>query len=235
MDAKQNLQYGYAYYNGKGVPLDKKKAFDFFVQAAKLGSTEAYYVLGVIYSSGSVVPKDLAKAAVFFQKAFDGGYVKAAAQLGDFYYNGRGVPANRDKAFKYYNAGAENGDPGCLFNAGYIALNFYKKYSYAYKCFELSAQKGNEVAVCYYNMGVCIQHTKGAKASIPYYKQAADMGFAQAMDQYGLLIANEFGQRTEAIWWIEQAVNLGYAPAKNHLKMVKISNGNGIISSLLGL
>ena len=232
------LQYGYAYYNGtQGMPVDKKKAFSYFLQAAKEGSAEAYYVLGVLYEEGAIVPHDMKKAVNLYEVALKNGYKDAAAKLGDCYYNGKGVMVNRDKAFTYYKIGGDAGHGGCAFMTGFFYLEQYKNYSEAYKYFNISIQKKYQVAESYYNIGLICQRIMSGKQAefeaMKYYKKSADMGFAQAMDRYGLLCANN-NQNEEALRYLNMAVQNGFAPAKAHLKMVRIADGQGIFNSLLG-
>ena len=60
------------YYNeGRQVELDEKKAFEYFLKAAELGSPDALISLSTIYKNGnSVVEKDFEKAFDYAQKAY---------------------------------------------------------------------------------------------------------------------------------------------------------------------
>lgn len=239
MSAETSLQYGYAYYNGtQGMPVDQKKAFSYFLQAAKEGSAEAYWVLGSLYEEGRIVQQDMKKAISLYESALKGGFTAAAANIGDCYFKGKGVLADRDKAFSYYKIGGDAGHGGCAFMTGFMYLEVYKNYSEAYKYFCVSIEKKYQVAESYYNIGLICQKTisgkKGEYEAMKYYKVAADMGFAQSMDQYALLLANN-KRKDEAVRYFEQAIQQGYEPAKAHLKMVRIADGEGIIKSLLGI
>jgi TPR repeat protein len=64
---------GQIYRQGKGVSADVRKAFAFYLQAAKLGDAESQFITGVMLYKGDGTPKDIQGAA---------GWLIAAARQG---------------------------------------------------------------------------------------------------------------------------------------------------------
>lgn len=73
-------QLGYAYYNGWGVPVEKKRAFQLTQKASELGRPEAQLLLGGFYISGTVVPRNITLAKYWLRKSFEGG-LKDAGEI----------------------------------------------------------------------------------------------------------------------------------------------------------
>jgi len=68
--ANADLTTGYEYLKGTGGKVqDAAKAVEYFVQAAKQGSRDAQYNVGLAYVRGEGVAKDFAKAYEWFTKA----------------------------------------------------------------------------------------------------------------------------------------------------------------------
>jgi len=61
-DASAQYYLGDAYYYGKGVPQDDKKAVERYLKAAAQGHAVAQYSLAVCFWNGWGVPKDPEKA-----------------------------------------------------------------------------------------------------------------------------------------------------------------------------
>lgn len=219
-----NLLYGYAYFNGKeGYPLDRKKGLEYFVAAAKENCAEAFYVLACLYEEGTVVEKNVKKAFELFQKALDSGYIDAAGHLGDYYYNGLLVYKNIDKAFSYYKEGADNQNGYCAFMAGYIYMNHYNNMATALSYFNAAVKANVNVLESYYNIGVIYNKSGDLKTAMKYWEYAAKKGLPNAMDVYGMNLFTRVGLKDEGYMYVERAAQAGYAPAKQHLKVLKFN------------
>ena len=68
---------GQMYYRGEGVPIDLKRAFDYFSKAAESNVPSALNGLGLMYWRGQVVEKDLDTAEAYFKQAADLKYPEA--------------------------------------------------------------------------------------------------------------------------------------------------------------
>lgn len=79
----------------------RDKAFEFFMQAAELGSDEAQFSVGVCYERGVGVEQSFEMAAQWYEKAAEQGHIMAERNLGVLYINGQGVGQDVEKA-KYW-------------------------------------------------------------------------------------------------------------------------------------
>ena len=88
---RQQLELGSAYFAGRGVPQDEKRAAYWFEKAANAGDPGAQAQIGYFYEAGIGVSRDPAQAARWFQRAVAGGLISAKVNLGVAYLLGEGV------------------------------------------------------------------------------------------------------------------------------------------------
>ena len=82
------------YETGNGVNKDLAKALGLFNEAAKRGSAEGMYFVGLAYYNGLGVQKDPVAACQWFIRAgSDSEHPDGEMQAGFCYYNGTGVEA----------------------------------------------------------------------------------------------------------------------------------------------
>ena len=107
------LRSGHAKLNGQ----DYIGAAAFFSEAAKRGSPEGSYMLGLLYSFDTFPDfvYDERLAAKFFARAADRGHTQAQMRIADMYATGCGVAQSREKADMYWSAAATAGDPDAQF------------------------------------------------------------------------------------------------------------------------
>ena len=181
------LELGYMYYDGKGVPKDLAAAARWFRKAADQGNDAAQGRLGYMYYNGEGVPKDLAVAARWYRKAADQGDDAAQVMLGSMYYKGEGVPKDLVAAARWYREAADRGNDFAQAALGY--MYYYgegvpKNLAAAARWYRKAADRGNDFAqaalgyMYYYGEGV----PKNLAAAARWYRKAADRGndFAQA-------------------------------------------------------
>jgi TPR repeat protein len=72
---------GYAYFYGKGVPIDYAASLSFYHKAAEQGHAAAQYNLGHAYCYGSGVRIDMTVALGWYRRAAEQGHARAKAQL----------------------------------------------------------------------------------------------------------------------------------------------------------
>lgn len=98
-------------YSGSAedVQPDSKKAFDYSVKAAELGSSEAMCTIGYCYYAGEGVEQSYELAMEWYERAAAAGNRWAMWLIGGMYENGHGVEMDADKAAEYY-AKAEAGE-----------------------------------------------------------------------------------------------------------------------------
>lgn len=75
------LEHGWATESGIGQIRNESLAAALYCEAAKLGSTEGYYRVGLIYLSGKHFPQNKAMAAAFFSIASQLGHQKSTDML----------------------------------------------------------------------------------------------------------------------------------------------------------
>ena len=81
--AKAQSELGLMYAKGEGVPQDKKKSFDLYMQAAVQGLAIAQSNVGFGYYFGEEVDKDVNQSFIWFKKSADQGVSVAQYLLGN--------------------------------------------------------------------------------------------------------------------------------------------------------
>lgn len=240
---------GYCYYTGTdGYPLNYKKAFECFQEAAKSGNSSSMNCLGLLYEGGKYVQKDYKQAVDWFYKAIqaDAKNAHATYNLGRMYYNGLGVEKNLQKAFDFCRSAVMLGlgnthsaYPQSCYLTGCILLEYFKNERDAYPHFVDAAKYGN-IPSAWYNLGwlsekgVVPLHDPGddpktARDAMAkgFYLEAAKLGDADAMDAVGRLYMAH-NMLNEARKWIEKSASLGCETAKKRLKMLNIAQGGSL-------
>jgi len=100
----------------KVVPQTYEAAMRLFEAAAKEGSADASWKLGLGYLNGIGVRRDENKAAQWFKKAANLGDVRAQTALSDFYFKGIGVRRDYVRAYTWASiaTGGQSTDDGRL-------------------------------------------------------------------------------------------------------------------------
>jgi len=139
------------YYEGKGVPRDRKIAADWFRKAAEQGDVNAQYRLGVMYLKGDGVPQDKKEASSWLRKAAGqrDAKTKAGYLLGAMHDYGEGVPRDSREAAQWYRKAAEQGDSDSQYALGVMYFNgtgVERDKKEAVKWFRAAAAQGNTKA-----------------------------------------------------------------------------------------
>jgi TPR repeat protein len=114
---------GKRHLSGKGVPADKKLAFEYLLKAAELGYPEAQYDIGNLYDHGIFVAKDEKIALSWYEKSAKQGNAQAQYNLGVYYSKGIVVEKDFKKAFEWYSKSASQGYILATYN---LALAYYQ-------------------------------------------------------------------------------------------------------------
>ena len=141
-----DVNRGWAYQNGLGVPKDLGKAAELYQKAADQGNALAQNNLGWLYQNGQGVPKDLGKAVELYQKAADQGNAFAQNNLGWLYENGQGVPKDLGKAAELYQKAADQGNAFAQNNLGWLyqsGQGVPKDLGKAVELYQKAADQGN--------------------------------------------------------------------------------------------
>lgn len=108
-DAKAMHALANSYRDGKGVAVDRQRAFELYTAAAAKGVAESDYELSKFYNGGSGSKVDLPLSLQHLQRAAERGNRQAQVELGFVHLNGLGVPKDQASSFKWFDAAARNG------------------------------------------------------------------------------------------------------------------------------
>ena len=229
-DAQNYL--GLCYDHGSGVNEDDVEAVRWFRKAAEQGHKYGQYNLGICYYSGEGVDKNYVEAVKWFRKAAEQGYSKAQNNLGNCYSNGEGVEQNYTEAVTWFRKAAEQGYKYGQYNLGfcyYHGNGVDKDDVEAAKWFRKSAEQGYEsakekleeintaLATKNYQLGTDYYYgqngkTKDYSQAVIYFRQAAEMGHADAQNYLGLCYDHGSGVNeddVEAVKWYRKAAEQG--------------------------
>ena len=107
-DAQVNL--GFLYARGHGLPQDYKEAASWYRKAAEQAQVDAQFNLGSLYYDGLGVKRDFIQAAAWYLKAAELGQIDAQYNLGLMYATGQGVTASLVQAYQWLSIAAALGD-----------------------------------------------------------------------------------------------------------------------------
>ena len=252
-DAQNYL--GICYDEGKGVDKDYKEAAKWFRKAAEQGNKHAQFNLGNQYYYGEGVDKDYKEAVKWFKKSATQGHADAQNNLGNCYYIGTGVDKDYKEAVKWFRKAAEQGDKTAQSNLGrcyYNGNGVDEDYVEAAKWFRKAADQGSEyakekleeintvLASKNHQLGEDYFYgqngkTKDYSQAVIYYRQAADMGHADAQKDLGICYHDGLGVEqnyVEAVKWYSKAANQGHAWAQNNLGN-SYFYGEGVVKDLV--
>lgn len=97
------------YAAGKGVPKDRRKAFDMHMALAEKGYNRSVLFVGESLYHGDGVQRDVDAAVGWFSKGAEAKNVFCMYWMGDACDNGCGVPKDPEKAMSWYKQAAEMG------------------------------------------------------------------------------------------------------------------------------
>lgn len=199
------LEQGWLKYNNRKYD----EAMEYFLEAAKKGSANAFNAVAIYYQEGHGYEKNPQKAAQWFRYAAEMGYASAQRNLGDCYLNGYGVKENPEEAFKWYLRACEKENA----KAQFAVANCY------------ATKKGIPS-----NMG----DEEAMKKAVEYYEMAAIQGLDVAQFELAECFANGQGceiDEKEAIVWYEKAAAQGYEGAVKKLKLLSGKKRSKIVKS----
>ncbi len=126
-DANAMARLAWKYDEGDGFRKSYRKAFEWYLKAAKSEHVPAQYNLNLFYLLGHGTAKDDKKAFYWAKKAAAANDADAMLALGWHYHNGRGVKKDLRKAEQWYLKAADLGEVSAYFSLGQI---YYDKRTY---------------------------------------------------------------------------------------------------------
>ena len=107
-DATVQIELGWAYENGNGVPKDYAVALIWYRRAAEQDDALGQMLLGNMYYNGNGVSRDYLESTEWFRRAAEQNLAIAQYSLGVMYLKGNGVHQNYIIAHFFFNlAGAK--------------------------------------------------------------------------------------------------------------------------------
>lgn len=198
--AADYCEIGNKYYSGEGVEQNYEKAFYYYNMAAKKGSPEANYRLGICYYHGNGTKQNYKIAFRYFKMAEKQGLFEAQNWLGVCYYLGTGVDKNLKKAVQYFIRAANKGEVDAQFIIGkmYFSGEEVKQdYKQAIKYFNMAADNGHAEAQCF--LGMCYYFGQGVRQNyqqaFKYINMAADKGSIDAQYFLGEFYLKGYGTK----------------------------------------
>ena len=164
---------------------DSVKAFEYFKQAAELGSKNSYFFMGLYYLDGIVVKQDLVKALDYFTKSAKVGNGIAAYYAGLIYYRGCQTDSRLEKeinkAIEYLEIAANNNDsPDVFYQLGRCYLD-KASFQNAFRNFEKAAHKDHPEAQHYLYFCYChgVGTEENQKLAQMWRKRAIENGYKE--------------------------------------------------------
>ncbi len=207
---------------GDGIFRNVNKALSLFRKAAKKGSADAWYEIGVMYENGIGTYASDKNAFDAYKKAAKGGSLNANVKLGMFYQYGRGTKQSIRKAIRHFNIlDSKSNNPNVKRHIASLLGGVYydiaikqEKLADRYDWYLLAAEHGDvksilAVADGYRDgKGVVQDYNK----AIEYYMSVVGRGSIYAMLNLGYIYSNGLGVERdykEAMRWYEQATEVG--------------------------
>ncbi|MCC4237582.1 sel1 repeat family protein [Vibrio anguillarum] len=224
------------YEEGKGVHIDKKKAFQWMKKSSEtnwLGQAE----LGRYYLFGIGTEKNTAKAFSLLSEAAP--HTKYASyNLARMYYYGDGLKQNYKKSYEYFSKASNQNHSWSDYFIGnhyYYGYGKEKSYTQAHNWFEKAANAG--VVDAQFRLGWMLSNGEGttanARAAFKWYQKAAEQGSIAAQNNLGVMYAEGNGVEKDdykAFKWYEKAARQGDDVAQKNLG-VRYEIGKGVRQS----
>lgn len=179
------FEKGENYYFGRGVKKDNKKAYKYFLYAAKYNDEYAEAYLGLFYDKGIAVERNYEIAYEWYYKAAIKGNAFAQYSLGILYSEGNGVIKDYNKAFIWFQKSAENEYVGAYYQLGrayYNGLGVDKDEENAFKWHKKAAE--NNLPASQYALSLMYKNGEGCEENLvnAYYwvERAAENDYEDA-------------------------------------------------------
>ena len=223
-DPLAQCKLGEIYYEGRGVPRNQRRAFEWFEKAARQGLCHAQTQLAHMYSGGWGVSQDEAKAAGWYEKAASQENADYQYGLGRRFLFGEGVPADPTKALEWITKAAVRGHVQAHSQLGSIysmGVGIEKDDAKAAEWYQKAADQGHEGAQ--YRIGVMFAKGEGVPRDVVkaayWLEKAALQGFSPAQAELGDMYAKGIGvpkDEAKASEWYEKGA-AGGSPSDNYV------------------
>lgn len=200
---------------------DYDNAFRFFLEGAKAGLPAAMNNVSVCYALGNGTPAHPLNAFLWMKRAAEDGFDPSYYSLAAKYFNGDGTARDLHAALQWaQKAAMVNGN------------NQQAARELAAQINTLLPTEG--VAETAYKQGMDALNKKRYNECYPYFRKAADMGYAPAMAKVSTCYACGYGvaeDQRESFLWMNRAADGGDKQA-HYIMAVKHFNGKGTPKNL---
>ncbi len=224
-DLWSEIVLGDYYARRKKGTADEKKAFFWYMKAARQGSPDGETDIGAAYFYGQGVGADYLLARDWFEKAARQGFVNGENWMGTLYASGLGVSKDIPQALIWYKRAALHGDAGAATNIGVIyqeGLSGEKDFSRARKWFSRGVSGHDPQAIAL--LGSMYKYGQGVprdfSRAVSYYRQAAALGSVVAAYGLGICYAQGQGVRkdpVQAYAWLSRVVKAARPGSKTSM------------------
>ena len=168
---------GRAYFIGKTIPKDDKKAIYWLKKAANQGNATSQTNLAVIFESTETKLRSEKQAIYWYKKAAEQNNKVALFRLGVSYHDGLGdLPQDYKQAYYWYNKSIEQGN-----FYGYLGLGML------------------------YEFGEGIE--QNTDKAISCYEKAAEQGIVKAQTNLGIVYLEQKNNKEKACYWLKKATD----------------------------
>ena len=225
-DADAQLNLGFRYDTGRGVPQDDAEAVRWYRLAAKQGNA-----LAPAQSRGSCTAKVRAYRRTTLKRSGGTAWPPSRAtpnaqyNLGSMYGTGEGVPQDDAEAVRWYRLAAKQGNASAQNNLGSMygtGRGVPQDDAEAVRWYRLAAKQGNASAQL--NLGLRYGTGQGVPQddaeAVRWYRLAAEQGNANAQLNLGFRYDTGRGvpqDDAEAVRWYRLAAKQGNARAQYNL------------------
>ena len=178
---------------GKGVEKNMKKAFDWYLKAARQNDAEAQYQTYLLYVENLSIYNDedyvdmMVEAIDYLRKSANQGYAPAIANLGFMF---EFHDQNYYAAFKCYKDAAERSYPPAFMSLGDCycwGKGTVQNLPEAERYYQLALENGYPMA--YVRLGLCAQIKQDFTKARTYFEEAIKLDIPQAYNEMAYLYA----------------------------------------------
>lgn len=182
---RAHLIAGFRHLHGNGTDRDSGHAVQAFANAAKHGSVDGMYWLGMCYYNGWGTIVDKQNALSAFANAADSSCIKATLMVAYMVRNGIGTPANIQRAFALYEKAATTGNNQariclavCYMRGDGCRRNDAEARNILYSLSEEGNPLATRLLARFYYLGKGIPQNLGKAAEL--YSRASELGDIEA-------------------------------------------------------
>jgi TPR repeat protein len=193
---KEEVELGAAYFAGRGVPQDEKRAAYWYEKAANAGDPGAQKQIGYFYDVGIGVKRDPAQAVRWYQRAVASGLISAKVNLGVAFLLGESVTKDSAMAENlFHQAYAQgNGLAACYLGEMYFrGIGVERDQAAGERWYEAGAKLHDPKSefllanLLWYRQ----KNESELKKAIKLLRESAGSGFVTAKHQLGVILVKK--------------------------------------------